>query len=375
MASDGKDPLLGQTQLISKREITGKPRSPEEIDKSMGKPVAVSIDGRRFYTYLRTDGTGRLDIVALNGYEVTYSFRLPAIGNTPPVEKIMLLRACYGNAIAQQQRHEKLLAEARSGLLDSTAFTIVKMELLSGLSVCREQIFKTIEKREDPIVLPKASDLTDMKSSAEYLTGLLNDTIALIESHSEKRWLKGVEIPVLPTIEIVQRSSPPPALPDSKQGQATDLDRTIERIRSTDPHFPTSISKIPTFPFTDFQEMLRAIRAGTFAVAKFSFHQDLQLLSIVSPSCSTLYFMSITATYLVPIASIILAFAISHWFWIGLLYFLIGARVTTSIWKNAILSVAQHTESAFCLLFYASKISAYDFRTSTEYEWNKLTKQ
>ena len=74
MASDGKDPLLGQAQLISKRENTGKPRSPEEIDKSMGKPVAVSIDGRRFYTYLRTDGTGRLDIVALNGYEVTYSF-------------------------------------------------------------------------------------------------------------------------------------------------------------------------------------------------------------------------------------------------------------------------------------------------------------
>jgi hypothetical protein len=60
-------------------------------------------------------------------------------------------------------------------------------------------------------------------------------------------------------------------------------------------------------------------------------------------------------------------------FWFGLLYFIIGSRITTRVWKNAILRAAYSSEYAFCLLFYASKINAYDLADSIEYEWKQLT--
>jgi hypothetical protein len=49
--------------------------------------------------------------------------------------------------------------------------------------------------------------------------------------------------------------------------------------------------------------------------------------------------------------------------------------MTITIWKTSILSAAYGSESAFCLLFYTSKIKAYDNTTGVEYEWQKIKEE
>jgi len=170
--------------------------------------------------------------------------------------------------------------------------------------------------------------------------------------------------------DAIEKSRAETAGPREKE-----LYEALQRMKEIDPSVPTSISKIPGFPFADFQKMQDAIRAGRFAIAKFSFHQDLGVLGAVSPGSQTLHTVSMLATFIIPLASVILAFLVSHWFWFGLLYFFVGSRITISHWKNSILRAADRSELAFCLLFYTSKINAYDLTTSTEYEWQQLTKE
>ena len=146
----------------------------------------------------------------------------------------------------------------------------------------------------------------------------------------------------------------------------------LERIRKVDSRVPFSISEIPSFPFANFKDMQEAIRSGSCGIVKFSFHPDPHILGLVSPNRKVLYQVLSLAMFVVPVISIVLAFAVSHWFWFGLLYFIVGARLVTRVWKNSILRAAHKSESAFCLLFYTSKINAYDLETSTEYEWQQL---
>jgi hypothetical protein len=162
---------------------------------------------------------------------------------------------------------------------------------------------------------------------------------------------------------------------ESAGAREQEVYEALQRMKKIDPNVPTSISKIPGFPFADFQEMQAAIRSRKFALAKFSFHQDLDILGVVSPRRQTFHMILTFATLLVPLVSVILAFFVSHWFWLGLLYFFVGSRFTINHWKNTILRAAHQSESAFCLLFYTSKINAYDLTTSTEYEWQQLTKK
>lgn len=153
----------------------------------------------------------------------------------------------------------------------------------------------------------------------------------------------------------------------------TEVEKALQRVQLADPKVPFSISQIPEFPFSDFAKMQEAVLAGTFIIAKFSFLQDPTILSLVAPASRILHLASTAATYLVPLISVILAFSVSHWFWFGLLYFFIGSRFTIKIWTNAIVRAAYLSEPAFCLLFYTSKISAYDPIYSIEYEWQLLT--
>ena len=149
----------------------------------------------------------------------------------------------------------------------------------------------------------------------------------------------------------------------------------IERIVATDPTFPATISRIPTFPYSTFSDMIAAVRAHEFTVARFSFQQDADVLRLVNPQQATLHSISVAATFLIPLASVVLAFVISHWFWLGILYFFVGSRITTRIWDSAILDAALSSESAFCFLFYASKINCYDAKSRREYEWQLIQKQ
>jgi hypothetical protein len=100
---------------------------------------------------------------------------------------------------------------------------------------------------------------------------------------------------------------------------------------------------------------------------------DVDILGVVSPGSQTLHMVLTFATLVFPLVSVVIAFFVSHWFWLGLLYFFVGSWITISHWKNTILRVAHQSESAFCLLFYTSKINAYDLTNSTEYEWQQLT--
>ena len=84
--------------------------------------------------------------------------------------------------------------------------------------------------------------------------------------------------------------------------------------------------------------------------------------------------VSALASYLIPLISIVMAFVVSHWFWLGLLYFIVGSRITTRVWCSGILRAALSSEQAFCLLFYTSKVNCYDHTTKTEYEWQLIRK-
>lgn len=154
-----------------------------------------------------------------------------------------------------------------------------------------------------------------------------------------------------------------------------ELQKTIGRIRTADNNFPLKINEIPTFPFAKFEDMLIALRNGSFAIRRFSFHQDAAVLGLVAPGAKLAYLLSMLTSYLVPLLCAFLAFTVSTWFLVGILYFFIGVRFTTSIWHKAILAAAVESELAFCLLFYTSKINAYDLSNSKEYEWQKLKMQ
>ncbi len=155
----------------------------------------------------------------------------------------------------------------------------------------------------------------------------------------------------------------------------SELLEVIARIKIADSRFPTSISQIPTFPFSNFSEMQKTIEDGTFILAKFSFNQDMGILRLVSPSSRPFYIASMIATYLVPATCVVLAIIVSYWFFLGIFFFFVGARMTITIWKTSILSAAYGSESAFCLLFYTSKIKAYDNTTGVEYEWQKIKEE
>lgn len=159
------------------------------------------------------------------------------------------------------------------------------------------------------------------------------------------------------------------------KNQEHELEATLQRIKAVDPRAPIRIAEIIGFPFADFTEMQREIRAGNFIIAKFAFLQEPVTLKLVNPKSWLLYSTSVAATYLIPIISILLAFTVSHWFWLGLIYFIIGTRFTVGIWTSSIIQAAFHSELAFCLLFYSSKINTYDLRSSREYEWQLLKQE
>ncbi len=150
------------------------------------------------------------------------------------------------------------------------------------------------------------------------------------------------------------------------------LAQVAKRLVAADPKYPLSISQIPTFPYRTFSDMVAATRCHEFKVARFSFQQDADVLRLLCPQHATIHSISVGATFLIPLVSIGLAFTVSHWFWLGLLYFFVGSRITTRIWTSGILEAAMSSESAFCFLFYASKINCYDVKSRKEYEWQLL---
>jgi len=152
------------------------------------------------------------------------------------------------------------------------------------------------------------------------------------------------------------------------------LETVITRVRESDPSYPESISAIPTFPFKQFPELQAAVQARQFTISRFAFAQEPKILELVSPSSASLYNISAVATFLIPLMSLILAFFVSGWFAFGLVYFIVGTRVTTNIWVSSILRAAYQSEHAFCFLFYCSKINCYDLTTRSEYEWQLIKK-
>jgi hypothetical protein len=152
------------------------------------------------------------------------------------------------------------------------------------------------------------------------------------------------------------------------------LKKVAARVRESDPSYPASISAISTFPFKRFTDMQAAVQARQFSIARFAFVQEPQILELVAPSSARLHNISSVATFLIPLASLILSFAVSGWFAFGLLYFIVGTRVTSNIWASSILRAAYHSEEAFCFLFYCSKINCYDLTTRSEYEWQLIKK-
>ena len=153
------------------------------------------------------------------------------------------------------------------------------------------------------------------------------------------------------------------------------IDRLAEKLESKDPKYPKTVSDIPDFPYSSYAEMISATKEGAFRISKFSYNQEFDALRIVNPKWAMPYTISVLATFLVPILSIAMAFIVSHWFWLGLIYFILGGMLTSRIWSIATISAAKSSEKAFCFLFYCSAICCHYLKSGHEYEWRQLTQQ
>jgi hypothetical protein len=157
--------------------------------------------------------------------------------------------------------------------------------------------------------------------------------------------------------------------------KSTPLEEVIARVKAADPSYPLSISAIPAFPFSRFTDMQTAVQEGRFSICRFAFAQEPEILELVAPSNARLHQISTLATLLIPLMSLVLAFVVSGWFAFGVLYFLVGTRLTSQIWASSLFRAASDSEQSFCFLFYCSKINCYDLTTRSEYEWQQLIKR
>lgn len=159
----------------------------------------------------------------------------------------------------------------------------------------------------------------------------------------------------------------------SNDSMTTDLDRIITTIKQSDPTFPTRISDIPSFPFTEFDDLQHAVRTGTCTVHRFVFRQEPTVLSLFASKITQyLHTTAVLFAYAAPLLSIVLAVFVSPWWLLGVFGFLFGFKQAKAIYNNAILSAALRSEKAFCFLFYVSQINMYDHTQKREFEWQIL---
>lgn len=74
-ASENGDPILNDISVISQRTMNLAPRTIAELHAA--GPVAVDRSGGRYFVYVRTDGTGQIDIRWTSGIEKTVKFSVP----------------------------------------------------------------------------------------------------------------------------------------------------------------------------------------------------------------------------------------------------------------------------------------------------------
>jgi hypothetical protein len=75
LAKQSDDPILADTNILSRRTFQGKPKTEQELDSR--KPVAVCSNGGRYFTHVRMDGRGQILVVWPSGFEETIKFWIP----------------------------------------------------------------------------------------------------------------------------------------------------------------------------------------------------------------------------------------------------------------------------------------------------------
>ena len=155
-----------------------------------------------------------------------------------------------------------------------------------------------------------------------------------------------------------------------------DVAEMVVALRGKGHPIPRRIGEIPDFPCQTWNELLDAWRSDRLLLQRFSVHFDSNLFSLFATRGERLQlpFYS-TGIYLIPVASIALAFVHSWWWVIGVAFPVIGFKKTKSLYNGAIYRAAFSSETIFCYLYFLKQINLATPDFQSIYYWDAEKKE
>lgn len=77
IATNNGDPILSEVHISTNTAVNLSPKTAAELDEAL--PIAVDAGGRRYYSHVRMDGRGQLNIRSTDGKETTIKFTIPPL--------------------------------------------------------------------------------------------------------------------------------------------------------------------------------------------------------------------------------------------------------------------------------------------------------
>lgn len=147
--------------------------------------------------------------------------------------------------------------------------------------------------------------------------------------------------------------------------------KIVSELRAKGRPVPRTISEIPGFPCQTWEELQRAWKSEHLLLQRFSVHFEGDIFGLFATGGERFQLTAYsTATYLVPLAAIALAFVDSWWWLIGIVFPVIGVKRTKALYNGAIYRAAFSTEAFFCFLYFARQVSVTTVDYKKSYFWN-----
>lgn len=150
----------------------------------------------------------------------------------------------------------------------------------------------------------------------------------------------------------------------------------VVALRAKGHSIPRSIGEIPDFPCRTWSELLEAWELDRLLLQRFSAHFDSNLFGMFATRGERLqlpfYSMGI---YVIPVASVALAFIQSWWWLIGVAFPVIGFKRTKSLYNGAIYRAAFSSETIFCYLYFLRQVNLATPDFQNIYYWGAEKKE
>ncbi len=145
-----------------------------------------------------------------------------------------------------------------------------------------------------------------------------------------------------------------------RRGHIGKIEAEIESIMERAGGLPSSFAEIADLPYKDHADLLRAIESKMVAVQKFSFDWNPGTLSLLAtPMERFLSSASLFGSYGLPVAGVIMTFAVSPWFLLSLLCFPWLSGKFRKIYTEALFRGAFLSERIFVFLFATRQVGIY----------------